>query len=244
LVPDDITVQLWKARIADHVGAHIFKPDIDSLVLDGIPRNVGQARIMEEIINVKKVFHLACPDRAALVSRLRKRALKDNRFDDASEDVIRRRLQTYEEESKPVLEFLRAEHDQGDRRHPDARESRLRYHHRHRAAGGSVSARQFDEFRASSLFCPPCGKAQPVSQRLLLVLPDRELHEYTCEVCGASVGQREVTAADSIAEKLAQRARQASPFARIVRFGFFSGASCGSSSSVRGTLAPHAEQPH
>jgi adenylate kinase len=105
LVPDDITVQLWKARIADHVGAHIFKPDIDSLVLDGIPRNVGQARIMEEIINVKKVFHLACPDRAALVSRLRKRALKDNRFDDASEDVIRRRLQTYEEESKPVLEF-------------------------------------------------------------------------------------------------------------------------------------------
>jgi adenylate kinase len=105
LVPDDITVQLWKARIADHVGAHTFKPDIDSLVLDGIPRNVGQARIMEEIIDVKKVFHLACTDRAALYSRLRKRALKDNRFDDASEDVIRRRLQTYEEESKPVLEF-------------------------------------------------------------------------------------------------------------------------------------------
>jgi len=105
LVPDDITVQLWKARIADHVGAHTFKPDIDSLVLDGIPRNVGQARIMEEIIDVKKVFHLSCADRSALISRLRKRALKDNRFDDASEDVIRRRLQTYEEESKPVLEF-------------------------------------------------------------------------------------------------------------------------------------------
>jgi len=105
LVPDDITVQLWKARIADHVGAHMFKPDIDALVLDGIPRNVGQARIMEQIIDVRKVFHLACPDRAALVSRLRKRALKDNRFDDASEDVIRRRLQTYEEESKPALEF-------------------------------------------------------------------------------------------------------------------------------------------
>src|SRR5215217_7421420 len=105
LVPDDITVQLWKARIADHVGAHTFKPDIDSLVLDGIPRNVGQARIMQEIITVRKVFHLACPDRSALVSRLRKRALKDNRFDDASEDVIRRRLETYDEESKPVLEF-------------------------------------------------------------------------------------------------------------------------------------------
>jgi hypothetical protein len=72
-----------------------------------------------------------------------------------------------------------------------------------------VSARQFEEFRASSLFCAPCGKAQPVRQRLLLVLPDRELHEYLCEVCGSSVGQREVTAADTIAEKLAQRSRQA-----------------------------------
>ncbi len=105
LVPDDLTVQLWKARISDHVRAHIFKPDIDSLVLDGIPRNEGQAQIMKEIIDVKKVFHLACPDRQALIVRLRKRALKDNRFDDASEDVIHRRLETYEKESKPVIAY-------------------------------------------------------------------------------------------------------------------------------------------
>jgi adenylate kinase len=105
LVPDDLTVKLWRARIGDHVRAHVFKPDIDLLVLDGIPRNVNQAKIMEEVIEVKKVFHLACPDRAALVARLRKRALKDNRFDDASEEVIRRRLETYEQESKPVLDY-------------------------------------------------------------------------------------------------------------------------------------------
>lgn len=105
LVPDDLTVQLWQARIADVVRSHTFKPDIDSLVLDGIPRNVGQAKIMQDIIEVKKVFHLGCPDRAALVARLKKRALKENRFDDASDEVIRRRLETYELESKPVLEF-------------------------------------------------------------------------------------------------------------------------------------------
>src|SRR4051794_40837217 len=105
LVPDDLTVQLWQARIADVVRAHTFKPDIDSLVLDGIPRNVGQAKIMQDIIEVKKVFHLGCPDRSALVSRLKKRALKENRFDDANDEVIRRRLETYEHESKPVLDF-------------------------------------------------------------------------------------------------------------------------------------------
>ncbi|MES2569135.1 MAG: nucleoside monophosphate kinase [Verrucomicrobiota bacterium] len=104
LVPDDLTVKLWQARIADMVRSHQFKPDIDVLVLDGIPRNLGQAQIMDGIIAVKKVFHLSCPDRSALVSRLKKRALKENRFDDANEEVIRRRLATYDAESKPVLE--------------------------------------------------------------------------------------------------------------------------------------------
>ncbi len=68
-----------------------------------------------------------------------------------------------------------------------------------------MSARQFDEFRASSLYCQHCGVAQPVRQRLLLVLPDKELHEYVCTVCGESVGNKEVTAADVVSAKLAQR---------------------------------------
>ena len=105
LVPDDITVQLWKVAIDAAVEAHKFKPDIDSLVLDGIPRNVAQAKIMDELIDVKKVFHLSCPDRDALFMRLKKRALKDNRLDDANEEVIKRRLAIYEQESKPVLDY-------------------------------------------------------------------------------------------------------------------------------------------
>jgi len=105
LVPDEITVKLWMARIGDMVGSHMFKPDLDSLVLDGIPRSINQAKLMESVIVVKKVFHLSCPDRGALVSRLKKRALKENRFDDANEETIRRRLDTYEAESKPVLDY-------------------------------------------------------------------------------------------------------------------------------------------
>ena len=75
LVPDDVTVELWREAIDAAVEAHKFKPDIDTLVLDGIPRNVGQAKIMEEMIDVKKVFHLACPSRETLFYRLKKRAL-------------------------------------------------------------------------------------------------------------------------------------------------------------------------
>jgi len=68
-----------------------------------------------------------------------------------------------------------------------------------------VSARQFDDFRASSLYCKTCGSAQPVRERLLLVLPDKELHEYTCATCGESVGTREVRAADVVSARMAQR---------------------------------------
>lgn len=103
LVPDEVTVELWKEAIDAAVEAHKFKPDIDTLVLDGIPRNVGQAKIMEEMIEVEKVFHLACPSRETLFTRLKKRALKDNRLDDANEQIIQRRLDIYETESKPVL---------------------------------------------------------------------------------------------------------------------------------------------
>ena len=105
LVPDDLTVELWRTKIEAQVLEGEFKPDIDALALDGIPRNVNQAKLMGNLIDVRRVFHLSCPSRDELVRRLRKRAIKDNRFDDASEEVIRKRLATFEEETKPVLNF-------------------------------------------------------------------------------------------------------------------------------------------
>jgi|SRR5271166_4704574 len=107
LVPDELTIQLWQTTIDAQVSAGAFKPDIDALVLDGIPRNLRQAQLMEGLIDVRHVFHLLCQDREELIQRLRKRALHDNRLDDASEKVIRPRLETYESETMPVLEFYR-----------------------------------------------------------------------------------------------------------------------------------------
>jgi adenylate kinase len=109
LVPDEICIELWIESITNAVEGHRFKPELDVLLLDGIPRNLKQAKLMKSLIEVKKVFHLSCPDRAQLVERLRKRALKENRLDDANETVILKRLETYEAETKPVLDFYRPE---------------------------------------------------------------------------------------------------------------------------------------
>jgi adenylate kinase len=108
LVPDDTTVALWEEFIGARVATHAFVPERDVLVLDGIPRNPPQARLLAKYIDVERVFHLVCYDIEAIVARLRRRALKDNRLDDASDDVIRCRMEVYREESRPVLEFYPA----------------------------------------------------------------------------------------------------------------------------------------
>ena len=51
----------------------------------------------------------------------------------------------------------------------------------------------------------------PVRERLLLVLPDREIFDYLCTGCGSSVGRREVTAGDRLMAQAmaARRSRRA-----------------------------------
>jgi len=55
-------------------------------------------------------------------------------------------------------------------------------------------AKSFDQLQASLLYCNRCGRAMPVRQRLLLVLPDGELHDYLCQRCGASLGEKRESA--------------------------------------------------
>lgn len=105
LVPDELTIQLWASHMKDLVTSHRYKPDIDILVLDGIPRNQDQAKMLESYVEIHQVFHLSCPNRDELARRLRKRALKEQRLDDASEVVIQHRIKTYEDETKPILAY-------------------------------------------------------------------------------------------------------------------------------------------
>ena len=105
LVPDDITIELWAQQIESMVHSGRFHPESDYLVLDGIPRNVSQAKIVSGKLEVRHVFHLDCADKAKVYDRLKRRALKENRLDDINEEVIERRQKIYESESQPVLDF-------------------------------------------------------------------------------------------------------------------------------------------
>jgi adenylate kinase len=105
LVPDEPTVELWEQFIENNKKSGRFNPDTDTLILDGIPRNVAQAEMLKDTLDVRAIFYLRCPNMNKLVERLQRRALRENRLDDASLEVIKHRLKTYERETKPVLNF-------------------------------------------------------------------------------------------------------------------------------------------
>ncbi len=105
LVPDEPTIELWRQSIENNTKVGRFHPDQDTLVLDGIPRNVRQAEILKDTLNVVAVFLLKSADEKKLINRIQRRAIKENRLDDANLDVIRDRLHVYENETKPVLNF-------------------------------------------------------------------------------------------------------------------------------------------
>ena len=103
LVPDSLILDMIRARLV--------QPDASSgWILDGFPRNVSQAKFLDRLLveisqNYDLAINLDVPqDR--LVERLLNRATIQNRPDD-TEDVIRRRLVVYDEQTAPLIDYYR-----------------------------------------------------------------------------------------------------------------------------------------
>lgn len=99
LVPDQLVQDLVEERLA--------KPDTaPGWILDGFPRNVSQASFLDELLQKRvpdgvSVINLEVPDEV-LISRLLGRGRKDD-----TEEVIRRRLEVYREQTAPLIDFYR-----------------------------------------------------------------------------------------------------------------------------------------
>lgn len=80
-----------------------FDPARQTLLLDGIPRTEHQSVFMQDDIDVIAIVHLFINDVAQLMARLQARAAKENRVDDTNIEVIRYRLDVYDEQTRQVL---------------------------------------------------------------------------------------------------------------------------------------------
>ena len=103
LVPDSVT----NAMVADRLA----QPDAQAgFLLDGYPRNREQAIVLEGLlaegdIALDAVVELDV-DNESVIARLLDRAVKDGRADD-TEEVIRRRLDVYSEQTEPLVGYYR-----------------------------------------------------------------------------------------------------------------------------------------
>jgi len=100
LVPDEVTNEMVRERLAEP-GAR------SGFLLDGFPRNVGQAEVFGTILadlgeDLDAVLEFRVPTEV-VVARMRDRGRADD-----TEDVIWRRLDVYREETAPLLEHFAA----------------------------------------------------------------------------------------------------------------------------------------
>lgn len=103
LVPDELTIEIWKNALNAYYALSWYKPREDLLVLDGMPRNANQTELIKEHVEILQVVHMECSDEEDMIHRIKRRAIRENRRDDAKADVVRRRFEVYHQETSPVL---------------------------------------------------------------------------------------------------------------------------------------------
>ncbi len=105
LVPDDLVLGMLRERLE--------KPDCrGGFILDGYPRNLSQAEALNGLLNEldQPVEHAVQIHVAheLIVERISKRAAEEGRSDDTPE-TVRKRLEVYEEQTAPVVDYYRAQ---------------------------------------------------------------------------------------------------------------------------------------
>jgi adenylate kinase len=125
LVPDDIVIDVLKQRLSEI-------PETKGFLLDGYPRTVEQAEILEKITKIDVIILLLVPE-WIIIERLSTRRICKNcatvyniRFlkprtegicdkcggplyqrEDDTEEVIRKRIRIYEEQTRPIINLFR-----------------------------------------------------------------------------------------------------------------------------------------
>jgi adenylate kinase len=101
------------ATIVELIESRLDRGDtIPGFILDGFPRNTAQAEALDELLHrlgrdLDVVFELQVGDREVLLDRIAKRAVEEGRSDDTPE-AIRKRLEIYERETAPLVEYYRS----------------------------------------------------------------------------------------------------------------------------------------
>jgi adenylate kinase len=107
LVPDDTIRNMLVPQLKSIIDE---ATDPKGVILDGFPRTLGQAAMLEGILNELELRFTGCVslqvNQEELVQRLLKRAVIEKRADD-TEDIIRERMRVYQEKTAPLEDYFK-----------------------------------------------------------------------------------------------------------------------------------------
>ena len=102
LVPDEVVEGMIENEFQSVKG-------VEGFLLDGFPRTLPQAAALDQILakndeEVTATVSIMIPDELVM-ERIKGRALKEGRADDASEEIINTRIATYHAQTEPLIEY-------------------------------------------------------------------------------------------------------------------------------------------
>jgi adenylate kinase len=102
LVPDSVTIGMLKNKVDAN-------PDVNGYIFDGFPRTVAQAEALDELLKSKdqeiSTLIALIVEEEEIVRRILARGATSGRPDDNDEEIIRKRINVYQNETTQVFDY-------------------------------------------------------------------------------------------------------------------------------------------
>jgi len=103
LLPDEVTIQIWDHFVHGLIATNRYFPSQQLLLLDGIPRTIRQADLLDRHIKIERIIVLVIENIDELIKRIQRRAIIEKRTDDMDRQVLKTRMEVYQRDTIKLL---------------------------------------------------------------------------------------------------------------------------------------------
>lgn len=104
LLPDEATIRIWHHYVDGLIATNRYFPEKQLLLLDGIPRTLRQADLLDRYIEIDGIIVLEVEDVQELIQRIQRRALIEKRTDDMDPSILKTRMEVYSQDTAKLLQ--------------------------------------------------------------------------------------------------------------------------------------------